>query len=286
MNELERTIMTMSCRDTDRLPKVPDAGSIVDRDGQSVQVMHNGLQVVAGGYFGDWMAQIIRGLRGHHEPQEEVLFDEVVRLARHNTTFVELGCFWSYYSCWYLTQVPGSRAVCIEPDATNIDVGMRNAALNGVADRASFHRAWVAGTAEEAVTHVGESTLEPTTLPAVDMGAVLALCDGQPIEVLHMDVQGAEHPFLGSMADAVGQGLVRFLVVSTHHSSISGSRTTHFDCLDAIRTLGGHILAEHSVQESFSGDGLIVASFYDEDRRVVLPEISRNAADASMFPSL
>ncbi len=92
--------------------------------------------------------------------------------------------------------------------------------------------------------------------------SITSLCKGEVIEVLHMDVQGAELAFLESMTQAVASGLVRFLVVSTHHSSISGSKTTHGDCVNAIRRIGGTIFVEHDVQESFSGDGLIVASFF------------------------
>lgn len=75
------------------------------------------------------------------------------------------------------------------------------------------------------------------------------------------------------------------MVVSTHHSSISGSHTTHSDCLDELRELGATVLVEHSVEESFSGDGLIVASFYDCDKDLRFPDISRNRAENSLFGS-
>jgi len=37
------------------------------------------------------------------------------------------------------------------------------------------------------------------------------------------------------------------------------------------------------VYESYSGDGLIVASFAAEDRSIVLPAISRNVREKSLF---
>jgi hypothetical protein len=98
-----------------------------------------------------------------------------------------------------------------------------------------------------------------------------------------MDVQGAEHPFIQSMANAVDGGKVRFIVVSTHHESISGSASTHEDCVREITALGGHVFCEHSVSESFSGDGLIVASFFPCDRALEFPSISRNHAATSLF---
>ena len=67
-----RVLATVSCQDSDDIPKVPGAGQCRDHDGTRVQVMHNGVLVEQGGYHGAWMSEIIRALRGHHEPQEEL----------------------------------------------------------------------------------------------------------------------------------------------------------------------------------------------------------------------
>ena len=80
MNEFERAIMTSSCIDCAGIAKVQEAGRILDTPNGPVQVMHNGVRVKAGGYHGDWMAQIIRALQGHHEPQEELVFHHILRL--------------------------------------------------------------------------------------------------------------------------------------------------------------------------------------------------------------
>ncbi|TIO39380.1 MAG: FkbM family methyltransferase [Mesorhizobium sp.] len=121
-------------------------------------------------------------------------------------------------------------------------------------------------------------------VPCLDMAGVSRLTNDRTIEVLHLDVQGAELPFIRSMAPAVERRSLRFVVVSTHHSSISGSRTTHADCREALLDFGAVILAEHDVQQSYSGDGLITASFFPEDRRIELPPVSLNKAALSLFP--
>lgn len=285
MDLLERTLMTIGCPDATVIPKVPDAGRILETAQGPVQVMHNGLRVVAGGYHGDWMAHIIRSLRGHHEPQEELLFDALLRVCRHNSVIVELGSFWAYYSLWYLKEIPGSRAICVEPDKNNLSVGIKNAELNNFSNEIQFHSAWVGREYLRECTSYIESTQEKLTLPCYDMEELLKLLSEEEIvEILHMDVQGAEFPFLQSMSSAVAQDKVRFAVISTHHSSISGSTKTHSDCIEAITSLGGKVLVEHDVQESFSGDGLIVASFFHQDRHLELPTISRNSARRSLFP--
>lgn len=284
MDGLERTLMTISCRDCDALPKVSGAGKIIEVDGDSIQLMHNGLKILAGGYHGDWMSHVIRGLRGHHEPQEELLFDSLLKFCRHNSLVVELGAFWAYYSLWYLNEIPGSRAICIEPDPANRLVGEKNVQLNGLESRVQYLSGFVGGESQDAITARVESQTTPVILPMFNMNEVLNLAVNHTIELLHLDIQGSELPFLISLRDAVDDNKVRFVVVSTHHSSISGSPSTHEDCIAAIKDLGGRVLCEHNVHESFSGDGLIVASFFPQDEWVQLPNVSRNRSRFSLFP--
>ena len=270
--ESRRVRMTLSCRDTDPIPKVADAGEVIEQDGQRVQIMHEGTRVVADGYCGGWMTDVIRGLRGHHEPQEELLFHHILGHVRPESLIVELGSYWAYYTNWYLGAVPGSTALCVEPDPANLAVGRRNLAINGRI--ATFTQACVGRPTAWSIDR---------RLDCLDMDAVLALAGGRRIEMLHMDVQGAELSFIESMWRAVAEQKVRFTVISTHHKSISGSATTHADCVRALQSLGAKVLVDHDVYESYSGDGLIVASFAAEDRSIVLPAISRNVRERSLF---
>jgi hypothetical protein len=73
-------------------------------------------------------------------------------------------------------------------------------------------------------------------------------------------------------------------MVSTHHAAISGSPSTHADCLAALRELGAVVLTEFDVSQSFSGDGLIAASFHGDDRSLPMPAITRNRKERSLFP--
>jgi FkbM family methyltransferase len=284
MDDLTRTMMTLRCNDCSSISKVAMAGKIVTENERLVQIMHNGVKVVADGYHGSWMAHIIRSLQGHHEPQEELIFNSILRFVRHNSLMVELGSFWAYYTLWYLAEVPGARAICVEPDPNHMHIGQNNAELNGMTDRIDFIDAWVGGASAANETHKCESTEAERTLACLNMNDIIPLCGGKIVELLHIDAQGVELEFINSMASAVQREQVRFAIVSTHHSSISGSATTHQDCIVAIKNLGGKILAEHNVQESFSGDGLIAASFFAQDRELALPAISRNTARNSLFP--
>src|SRR5947209_7780634 len=139
--ERARIDLTLRCRDTDLLPKVPGAGAVHD----GVQLMHNGVRVVEGGYYGSWMTEVIRQLHGHHEPQEELAFHAVVERVAATSgpspSIMELGAYWAYYSLWFLHRNPSGKAYLVEPDPGFLDVGRRNFDVNGV--EGTFHQAAV-----------------------------------------------------------------------------------------------------------------------------------------------
>ena len=140
----ERILMATRCRDADVLPKVQNAGGVIEEpDGTRVQIMHNGLKVVAGGYYGDWMQELIRLCRGHHEPQEEVLFATVLKHIPDDAAMIELGGYWSFYSLWFQSLSAKRRSIVVEADPGHLEIGRANARLNGCGP--SFVNAFVGG---------------------------------------------------------------------------------------------------------------------------------------------
>lgn len=253
-----RSDMTASCKDCDDIPKVPNAGSVVVENGQAVQIMHNGLRVVAGGYYGEWMTSLITRLRGHHEPQEELVFDNLLRVLPQQATMIEVGGFWSYYSLWFLQNVPRRRAFVIEPDPNNLEIGRQNAHLN----RATIEFVQgFAGPESRANAPFNTESTGIIQIPMINIADFIIACGIDPLTVLHCDSQGAEIDVISSCEEFLRSGRIEFLVVSTHAYQLTGDPLTHQRCLDAIQTAGGQVLVEHDVHESFSGDGLIVAHF-------------------------
>ena len=74
-----RVILTVGCHDADDIPKCADAGKVFSSDNISYQLMHNGVKVLEDCYCGGWVTDLIYGLKGHHEPQEEKVFSEVLK---------------------------------------------------------------------------------------------------------------------------------------------------------------------------------------------------------------
>lgn len=276
----QRVAMTLGCRDADRIPKVPGAGMVVEEAGQSVQVMHNGIRVIRDGYGGAWTTRIIEGLRGHHEPQEEVVFHEVVGAMPPGATMLELGGYWSYYSLWFLSGSKDRRAWVIEPDPKNLEVGRENARLNGLSP--TFLQGFVGRCEQDAVPFQTERS-GIVRVPCISVPAFMDQVGLDTLDLLHCDTQGAELGVLESCCPSFRAGRIGTVFVSTHAGPISGDHLTHQRCLKLVEASGGKVIAEYDVHESFSGDGLIVASFGTGSTALPAVSLSRNRYSASLF---
>lgn len=283
LSESERVQMTISCDDCQHIPKVPNAGALLSREGVNWQVMFNGLEVKYGGYYGEWMAEIIRKLQGHHEPQEELVFHRVLERLGPGSTMIELGCFWAFYSLWFARSISQSRVVLSEPDPAHLELAKVNFTHNGLTECATFSQA-CAGFDRQYSIHL-ESKGGIQSVQGKSVATLMKESNLEYLDILHIDVQGAEFDVLESIHDDSLADKIRFVFVSTHHHLISGDPLTHERCLHQLLSIGAHIICEHTVEESFSGDGLIVASFSDLDKDFLVP-ISRNRASSSLFRPL
>jgi FkbM family methyltransferase len=280
--ELQRRVLIGSSgRDCDDIPKVADAGACFDGPGGPYQVMHNGVKVRLGCYQGDWMVRLITRLRGHHEPQEEKVFHTVCPLIRRGGVMVEMGAFWAYYSLWFSAAVHGGRNVVVEPDPNRLEIASGNFALNGRS--ASFVHARAASRPAEAVPHFCDSDRVSRLVPEVSVDDLARREGIDYLDLLHADIQGAELRLLEGMGTLIREQRVRFVFLSTHHHSICGDPLIHQKCLRFLRDRSARILAEHTVGESFSGDGLIVASFAPGDRDLPVVPLGHNRACSSLF---
>ena len=286
---VDRVLLAVACRDADVIPKVEGAGEVVDRDGVAVQVMHNGVVIEEGCYHGPWMTEIIRSLRGHHEPQEELVFDRILRRLRadraHPLGMIEFGSYWGYYSLWFAHEFPSARVVAIEPDPKCMRVGARNVALNKLENQVVFVPGAIGSRPGEHLDFVGELDGQVHRVVQHDLSSLMTLADLDRVDLVLADVQGAETVLLERGRGLLADGRVRFLIVSTHHHSISGDPLTHQHALRLLQDLGAHVIAEHSVAESYSGDGLIAVSFDDRDEHFRVP-ISHARAKESLFGEL
>lgn len=212
--------------------------------------MHSGVRVTAGGYHGNWMSDLIAQLRGVHEPQEEKVFHELLQHIPDDGVIVEVGCFWAYYSLWFLQGHPHRRAHLIEPVLEKLDVGRANFELNGA--RGDFLHGFIVDPEAPDDGFVDWDGRVDGSLEGVILDAYLAERGLTHVDVLHADIQGAEFSLLRGADRSLRAGVIDFVLLSTHGEE-------HHKCLGHLKDLGFSIIAEHTIQESYSADGLIVA---------------------------
>lgn len=240
-----RIRLAAACCDCDHIPKVDNAGGYIEVGGVQCQVMHNGVVVRRGGYYGEWMSQIIELLRGHHEPQEEHAFHSVLKAIGPGAVMIEGGSFWSYYSLWFRRAIADSRTIMIEPDPDRLAVGRENFHLNGY--RGEFFQAYIGNAPQRA----SEATGSVRTITVDSLMRRLSL---KRVAMVHMDIQGAESRMLRGARRSLEQRSIDFMFISTHRDE-----TRHVGCIDALTSLGYEIICQHTKRDSFSYDGLVVA---------------------------
>lgn len=233
----------LACPDNIFIPRVADAGTV--RDG--LLIMHNGLRVHELSYDGEGPRDLMKQNEGVHEPQEERLFMEVLKCLPPDSTMLEFGSYWAFYSMWFYSEVANARCFCVEPASRNIQMGKDNFALNFGASppRVSFKQAF-AGRSDEI-----ESA--NTKIPSVSVDGFLSKHGIARLSLLHADTQGNELEVLLGAPDSLSAAAIDYLFLSTHTNKL------HRLCLEKLRSNRYRILADIDLLETYSFDGLIVA---------------------------
>jgi hypothetical protein len=231
----QRTAVVLACPDNARIPRHAKAGSL---SGGFI-TMFNGIKVLADGYYGRHMTSLLQANRGSHEPQEELVFAEVLRQLPPGARMVECGAYWSFYTIWFLQQTKDGEAWLIEPESENLRVGRQNLLANGVSARTS--QAFVGN-------HSVAGTPETVSIDDFLRRESIARLD-----ILHADIQGAEVDMLVGCEAALREKAIDFLFISTHGSDL------HHRCEEALSAHRYEIPVSIPPVGSFSVDGLIVA---------------------------
>lgn len=245
--QMERALRTVSGDDADYIPKVKGAGKIFKSGNVFYQLMHNGVKVVLNSYYNtQWVTDVIYGLKGHHEPQEEKCFYEVLKYIPEHGTMIELGSYWAYYSLWFATQVKNAKNYLIEPDSHRLEIGRKNFELNN--KTGIFTRGFV-GKMQDSDPDIRGAEM-------ISIDDFIEKHNIKHVNILHADIQGSEFDMLETTLKHLH--MIDYFFISTHRYT-----TFHVPCVEFLKAHGFIILAEHLDAESCSGDGLIVAKRND-----------------------
>jgi FkbM family methyltransferase len=244
--------------DNNLITRVQGAGKV---DG-NYQIMHNGLRIKKDSYYGKGITKLLRENRGVHEPQEERVFQEVLKNMPNNAFMLELGSYWGFYSMWFYKQVKSAKCILVEPVKQNLEIGKDNFAVNSC--NGTFINACF-----------GDSSDFPCT-PVESIDSLVEKYSINHIDILHSDIQGYEYNMLIGAERSIENGIIDYFFVSTHTNEL------HNKCLSFLLSRGYEILVTFDVDESYSWEGLIVACRKNFDA-INIPSISRNTLARHFF---
>jgi len=207
-----------------------DAGKVVDGN----VILHQGIKVSAQGYYGDFSDCLTLNI-GVHEPSEERMFQEVLEDIDPGGTMIELGSYWAMYTIWFNKVIKDAVNYCIEPEASNLNVGIDNCKLNDV--KADFTLGFIGSSGGE--IKVSDFVKEKK----IDF-----------IDMLHSDIQGYELHLLHDLVPLMKDKKIKYLFISTHSNEI------HYEAIRIMEECDYRIIASADFDEqTFCMDGIIVA---------------------------
>ena len=235
-NWIARIDDVKSCPDNLQIDRVPNAGAV--KNGK--QIMHNGIAITVGGYYGGPITQMLKVNKGVHEPQEELAFHKVLSSIPENATMLELGSYWSFYSIWFQKKIKGAKTHMVEPEVVNLLYGKNNFRINNVSGK--FTNAYV-----------GKESRNINGAETITVDGYMTENNISFLDILHSDIQGFELDMLYGAANAIKSKSIGYFFISTHGNDI------HYKCLSFLKDNNYAIVCNADENETFSFDGLIVA---------------------------
>lgn len=218
------------------IPRSPKAGQMIGAH----LAMHNGIKIDPLSYYSYPMLKMLMSNKGVHEPQEEKIFQEVLKSLppKDKRTMLELGAYWSFYSMWFKKIFPDANCFMVEPDRRNLMYGKRNLQLNN--QKGTF-------------IHSGISSQinNRKNITTVD-----SICKKQNIDfldILHSDIQGFELEMLQGSKRMLSENRVGYVFISTHSNEL------HQDCKALLKNkYQFDLVASADLDKSYSWDGILV----------------------------
>jgi hypothetical protein len=231
---LERIEKVKKSSDNQRIHKISGAGKL--KNGKLV--MHNGLVIDPLSYYGAPVMRMLMENDAVHEPQEEYVFQEVLKYIPEKATMLEVGCYWGFYSMWFATKVKGARNFL-----TDNQDGIARAQANFNMNRLK---------AKFMTGYIGKDN-PGSPIPITNVDKICRDNNISYLDIMHADIQGFELEMLETMPEMLQKKAIGFFFISTH------SQELHYGCIEYLKSKGYLILCHADLNDSFSEDGLIVA---------------------------
>ena len=214
------------------IERVPVAGFVTEDQ----VYLHNGLRVPVSGpgaYYGSF-SQLLVINRGVHEPLEEFVFQEVLKVLPEAASMIELGAYWGHYSMWLKQQRPKAEVILVEPDPRYLKAGQDNFARNNF--RGEFLKGFVGKGKFEIDDFFRNRKIKK-------------------LDILHTDIQGFEAEMLEGARNVLARRRVDYLFISTH------SQPLHETIVGQLGDIGYRVeISSDFDTQTTSFDGFVFAS--------------------------
>ena len=230
----ERIKTVLASEDNSKIKCVKNAGKLR----RELLVMHNGIVIEPLSYYGFPILKVLVENKGIHEPQEEYVFQEVLKEMPDEATMIELGAYWSFYSMWFNKKVKKAKNYMIEP--SHLDDGIKNFKINKL--HGNFFKAFIAD-----IPGINENGVE-----IISIDNFIKENNIDFVDILHSDIQGEELSMLKGAINLLSKKRVGYIFISTH------SDLLHEQCMNYLENAGYIRVSSANLQESYSWDGLLV----------------------------
>ncbi len=224
----------VSCPDNHYIPRHEYAGKIINGN----LVLHNGLMISPLSYCGYPMLRLFMENKGVHEPQEERVFQEILKELPDDSAMIELGSYWSFYSMWFKTVLKKSCCYMIEPNKSCLKLGKKNFRINSL--QGKFFNYTIGHHHNKGV------------VPSISIDKFIEREQIDFIHILHSDIQGQEYNMLRGVEKSIQEMKIGYFIISTHSNKL------HYQCKQFLERYKFVTVASADIDQTFSYDGLLV----------------------------
>ncbi len=235
-----KTLTALLASDTDSIPKVLQAGTVFNKGRNAFQLMHNGVKIQIRDQR-ERDRKIIRGLKGHCNPQEEKVFYEILKTIPESASIIEYGARCSFLPLWFTHDSLMRKAFLINPDMKGLEISRQNFTLNKNMQGKFFH------------CFLGNSNQPAAKVKKKSLDKFFKDEKISHVNIVHSDLKGAEYELLLGAERLIKADKIDYFYLSTHDD------VAHMHCLEFFQEHRMQVIAAYDRRESFSGPGLIVA---------------------------
>ncbi len=234
----------------------PKAGKIEN----GIQYFFDGSKTIYPHVSDEFMHQVFTLTKGAPEPDEIILFLKILKKIPQKSVMFELGAGQGFYSILAGTRLPQICLFLIEANPHFFQIIKANMNLNELSSRSHIlHKA--IDRIDDKMVYLEEDgygssihTYGDYTVQTITVDSIAKAYKLSHIDIIHMDIQGAEYNALNGMKELLSQKRVSYIFIATHKSQL------HSLCLGYLQTFHYQILYSRDPNNSSSFDGILIGA--------------------------